>query len=206
MEQGSQLLVGLAIGLSVSAPIGPMGLLCINRTLSHGATTGMCTGAAASTVQVIYCGMALLGFREAQPWIEAHGWLLGIASAASMVWFASRLLRPRRAVVAKSGRGVSLLAAYASAFALGVANPMTPVLLLGAISALLGPNTPGGPETITLLGGVFLGSFTWWVCLSNGVAMLRGRLGTRALARVDQVAALALLGFSLIAVLRAAKI
>lgn len=196
--------VGALIGLSVAAPVGPMGVLCINRTLACGAAAGVCTGAGAATVQVLYCTVALLGLRQAGPWLEAHGPVISLCGAALMLWFAWRILQPRQVGLAQQGRA-SLLAAYGSAVALNAANPMLLVLLVGAIAALLGPDPPHGPETGAVLLGVFAGSLLWWVCLSNAVALLRGRMGAPLLRRVNQVAALVLAGFSALAVLRAVR-
>lgn len=193
---------GALIGLSVAVPIGPMGMLCIHRTLAQGVWTGVGTGAGASTVHV-GCGALLLsGLHQVGPWLHRHETAMHILGAALMLLFALRVLR-RRAVPGQRPPAGSVAAAYGSAVAFNCTNPMQPVLMLGAIAAVLGPATPAAPDINLVLAGLFAGSLAWWVALSTTIAVLRRRLNAAILRRVNILAAAALVGFGLASLLRA---
>lgn len=187
------LMTGALVGVSVAAPVGPMGMLCINRTLSQGMAVGVSTGVGASTVQVSYCCILLLGLHEVGPWLEGHKQVLGLLSGLLLLAFAWRLLRGRRAQ--PGGQIVtrrSMLAAYGTAVALNVFNPLSVMLLLAAIAATVGPTPPSGMDVVLLLGGLFVGSVLWWFCLSGAAALLRSRLDAKLLGLVNIAAGVAL--------------
>src|SRR5882757_5177765 len=88
------LMSGIGIGFTVAAPIGPMGMLCIQRTLASGMATGLATGFGAATVHLAYSAFAVLGLGSlAQPWVEANAVGFGIVSALTLLWFAIRTHR-----------------------------------------------------------------------------------------------------------------
>lgn len=203
MDHSSVWLAGALIGLAVAAPVGPMGVLCINRTLVQGFFSGISTGAGASTVHVVYCGLLLLGFHQFGPWLHGNGNILRLLGALVMLVFAWRLLRAQRR--AGSGRrvgGGSLLVAYLSALAFNLLNPMTLVLLMGSLAAVFGERPPTGTETGLLLLGLFAGSVGWWICLSSVTALLRSRLNAGVLGIVNLCAATVLLGFGILSLSR----
>lgn len=201
MDTFPAVLSGAFIGLSMAAPIGPMGVLCINRTLAEGMTIGVITGLGASTVHTCYGGIVFLGLQEAGPWIARHGTLMSLVGAMLMFVFSVRLLRARLAVRSLKPVGrVHLLIAYGSAVAFNLANPLTLVLLIGAVTAVFGSRAPSEAEIGLLLLGLFGGSGLWWVCLSGATSVLRGHLTAAALRLINRVAALVLFGFGLLAV------
>lgn len=83
---------GVVIGLAIAAPIGPMAILCINRTLSAGIKAGISTRAGASTVTVAYASAVLLGLQQIGPFLATHRPLMGTVSAGLMLLFACRIL------------------------------------------------------------------------------------------------------------------
>lgn len=207
MNGTSLLFAGALIGLSVSAPVGPMGILCINRTLASGVATGISTGAGASTVQVLYCAILLLGLHQVGPWLDSNNQLLSLLGAMLMLLFAWRLMRVKWTVQPSRRVGVgSLLVAYGSAVAFNTMNPMLLVLLMGSIASVFGPKPPTEPEIGLLLLGLFVGSVTWWICLSSVTAALRGRLSAGVLGTVNKTAAAVLTGFGLLALMRVFRV
>ena len=82
-SSAATLLAGAGIGFSVAAPIGPIGILCIQRTLTSGLAAGLLTGLGAATVHVAYGAVAIAGLGAiAKPWLDAHAVALGLISAA----------------------------------------------------------------------------------------------------------------------------
>ncbi len=196
MDILSLLVTGALIGLSVAAPIGPLGVLCINRTLSEGVFTGLCTGLGGATVQIGYTGVLLLGFREFGAWLEGNSQVMNLGGAVLMLAFAVRLLRARRPPQTGRVRKVgSLLVAYLSAVLFNLTNPMTVVLLVGAMASVFGQTLPTPGNIAWLLAGQFAGAAAWWLLLSGTTALLRKRLSTGAALLVNKAAAAVLIGF-----------
>jgi threonine/homoserine/homoserine lactone efflux protein len=197
-------LSGAVLGLSISAPVGPMGLLCINRTLKSGLWAGVSTGAGATTVQVIYCCVLLLTLDQIEPWLTAHRAVFSIVGAVLMLGFAWRMAStPRRNATGSRGKTRSLIATYLTAAAFNASNPMLMLLMIGGVATLLDPALRGSGDVRLLLGGLFLGSITWWICLSGVTALLCSRMSQWAMGVVDKVIATVLLGFSAVAAARA---
>lgn len=199
----AMLLRGLLIGLSVAAPVGPMGVLCIRRTLAEGRLAGLATGLGIATADGIYAGVAGFGITVvAALLLSGQSWIRGIGGA-----FLCYLgLRTARALPAEGAAealsGLTLLRMYGSALALTLANPTT-ILSFIAIFAGLGAGGKGG-DAILLVAGVLTGSALWWLLLSTGVAALRGRITPRVLRWVNRLsgAVLGLFGLLALASLR----
>jgi threonine/homoserine/homoserine lactone efflux protein len=204
MFPASVMFSGAVLGLSISAPVGPMGLLCINRTLKDGIWAGVSTGAGATTVQVLYCCVLLLTLDQIGPWLESHRAAFSVLGAVLMLFFAWRLVGRRRRIGTHS-RVVrrSLFVTYLTAAAFNATNPMLMLLMLGGVSTLLDPMLPGGGHVRFMLGGLFLGSITWWICLSGVTALLSSRMSPSLMGMVDKAIATILLGFSAVAAARA---
>lgn len=193
------------LGFSISAPVGPMGLLCINRTLKAGIWAGVSTGAGASTVQVIYCCVLLLSLDRIGPWLNAHRDVFSMFGAVLMLFLAWRLVGTRRRVAARSDvTKRSLFVTYLTAAAFNATNPMLMLLMLGGVATMLDTASHGSGDVRFMLAGLFLGSITWWICLSGATALLSGRMSPRTMGIVDKVIATILLGFSATAAARAA--
>lgn len=197
------LLAGALVGLSVAMPIGPMGLLCIQRTLVSGWLTGLSTGLGAATVNLAYGAMILLGLEELAPLIAGSGRVLGLAGAVFLLWSAMRVLR-RPVDPATQPSAGSPLAAYGSAVTFNASNPMSLLLMTGLLSPLAG--VPGSLLARgVFLAGLFLAAATWWLCLTFGVALLRSRLSPAGILLLNRVAGLALTLYGMFALAHAAQ-
>lgn len=193
---------GIGIGFTVAAPIGPMGMLCIQRTLASGMATGLATGFGAATVHLTYSAFAVLGLGSlAQPWVEANAAGFGIVSALTLLWFAIRTHRNSLMLQETNEIDrVRLARAYLSAIALGFTNPLTVILFLAALNAF-STQSAAAP----LIAGVFVGSAVWWTVLSTMVATARSRLTPRMLSLSSRFASLMLLGLGTTMLVRIAQ-
>ena len=193
---------GLVLGFSIAAPVGPIGVLCLRRTLAGGRLYGLVAGLGAATADAAYGLVAGLGLTLAAGGLTSQGdWLrplggvflcyLGVRTALSV---------PASQAAAVTGRG--LVGAYVSTLALTLTNPLT-ILSFAAVFAGLG--LAGGARTsgaaVLLVAGVFCGSAAWWLLLVMVVGQLRGRVGPRLLRWVNRVAGIVMLGFGLLALL-----
>ncbi len=193
----------MLIGFSIAAPVGPIGVLCIRRTLSEGRAAGFASGLGAATADAIYGLVAGFGLTavsaallEYQAWIRLVGGLflcyLGVRSF---------LARPVEDVEAADRRGGGLLGAYGSTLLLTLTNPVT-ILAFAAIFAGLNVGLDGGVDygaAGTLVGGVFVGSALWWLLLSGLTGLFHARITPRTLRWINRVAGVVILGFGVIA-------
>ena len=201
----TSLYAGLLVGLSVAVPIGPVALLCIQRTLASGMRAGVSTGVGAATVNVVYGALILLGLEQMGPLIAGCGRVLGFASGLVLLWSAARTLLRRPGVDAQgASAAMSPLAAYGSAVAFNAANPLAPIRLMALLSPVAELSPPSAGTAAALLFGMFAAACAWWVVLNGAVSLLRSRLSPRMLASVNQVSAAVLTLYGALAIGRAA--
>ncbi len=191
-------LKGVLIGFSIAAPVGPIGVLCIRRTLSDGRLAGLVAGLGAATADAVYGGVAGFGLTAISGLLIGHaGWLRVLGGGFLCYLGARTFLAEAADQEATASRG--LLGGYVSTFFLTLANPMT-ILSFGAIFAGLGLVAATGTyaAATALVAGVFTGSALWWLTLSLGVGTLRGRLTPKALRWVNRVAGVVITAFGLV--------
>ena len=177
---------GASIGLAVAAPIGPMAVIVIRRTLAGGFVAGITTGAGASTVHLLYAALALCGLDQIATHVQSNRKLFDIAIAGILVLFAVRILRKRVAGAQAGSRfGRSLFGNYASAIAFNLVNPMGFALLLGAVAAISGLSSTDVNQSVSLAAGVFTGSIAWWICLVAVTSLVGVRLSPRSIRLID---------------------
>lgn len=190
------------IGFSIAAPVGPIGVLCIRRTLSDGRLTGLVTGLGAASADAVYGILAAFGLVSitnlligGQTWLRLIGGVflcyLGIKTL---------LAQPPREEIPEQRTG--LAGAYTTTFLLTLTNPLT-ILSFAAVFAGMGLASTGGDygSAVILVVGVFLGSASWWLILVGVVGILRGRFKPSMLRWVNIIAGLIITGFGVVALL-----
>lgn len=193
---------GLLMGFAIAAPVGPIGVLCIRRTLAEGWLTGFLTGLGAATADGFYGGVAAFGLTAISGVLVAEQGVIRVVGGLLLCYLGVRTLLAKPASEAASARrGRGLLGAYATTVGLTLTNPAT-IISFAAVFAGLGlANAANGavaaPGLLTL--GVLLGSACWWLLLSSGVSLLRSRLTTGALRWVNRLSGVLLLGFGVVA-------
>jgi threonine/homoserine/homoserine lactone efflux protein len=192
---------GLAAGLIIAAPVGPVNLLCIRRTLEKGWKSGMISGLGAALADTLYGAIAgfsislviQLLIRE-EFWIRVIGGIL--LTGIGVVYYC----KPPRSLEAGEDNS-SANSDFVSAFLLNVSNPTT-VLSFLAVLATLGVGRRGPLwQTSLLVAGVFCGSMIWWIILVSAANRLRSRITDRTMRRMDRAAGIAIGGFGLVNVL-----
>lgn len=184
----SALLQGMGMGLAIAAPVGPIGMLCIRRTLQGGPDVGLASGLGAAAADALYSGAVAGGF-AITGWLMSHSRLLSALGATLLVGLGLSAIRAfLRGRTARddgpTGCPASMTGlprAFVSTFALTLANPATIVSFVAVIAAF-GSAPNGSNAAFTLVAGVFLGSMLWWTALVTCVGMAR-RLVSPALMR-----------------------
>ncbi|WP_271407885.1 LysE family translocator [Pseudomonas sp. Q1-7] len=190
-------LKSVLIGLSVAAPVGPIGLLCIQRSLGHGARIGFISGLGAAAADACYGALGAFGIGAITHAFVTLATPLALAGALFLAWMGLKMLRatpPRRA--ASAGDPARALPAFASVFVLTLSNPLTILSFVAIFATLSGGAALSAADGLLMVLGVFCGSALWWLTLSLGVATVRHRLGTRTLQWIDRSAGAVLLGFA----------
>jgi threonine/homoserine/homoserine lactone efflux protein len=192
-------LQGLLLGFSIAAPVGPIGVLCIRRTLAEGRAVGLASGLGAAAADAAYGLVAAFGLTAISSVLVGQRFWLGLLGGLFLLYLGARTLLARPAeqpAHAASGRG--LVGAFLSTLALTLTNPMT-ILSFVAIFAGLGVAAGADYGAALLVGGVFLGSAAWWLTLSLLVGALRSRFDARAMLWVNRLSGVIILGFGLVA-------
>ena len=198
----SFLLRGVAIGFSIAAPVGPIGVLCIRRTLAQGRLCGFASGLGAATADAAYGGIAGFGLTAVsnllvsqQTWLRLIGGLF-LCCLGVKTFFAKPA--ENGAVTGASG----MISAYLSTLVLTLTNPMTILSFAAVFAGLgLGNGTDNYPAAILLVSGVFAGSALWWLLLSGGVGLFREKLTNHHLRWVNRISAIVIAGFGLLALI-----
>ncbi len=190
------LLKGLLIGFSIAAPVGPIGALCIRRTLANGRAAGLVSGLGAATADAIYGCIAGFGLTFISSLLISQQLWLKLIGGAFLCYLGVRTLLAHPSAQAANASGAGLLGAYASTFFLTLTNPTT-ILSFLAVFAGLGLASAAGSYGAAglLVLGVFIGSALWWLLLSGGVGLLRARVTPATLVWVNRVSGIIILLF-----------
>ncbi|GCE22421.1 LysE family translocator [Dictyobacter kobayashii] len=199
----SFLLRGLLIGLSVAAVVGPMSVLCIQRTLHKGFRYGFVSGLGVATADGLYGCIAGFGLTVIASFlVHQQGWIR-IIGGLFLIYLGIKTLLTRPAEhAAAAARASGWLSAYLSTLLLTLTNPLT-ILSFAAIFAGLGIGS-GNSNFVTALlvvGGVFLGSALWWLLLTGGVSLVRGRFTPRWLLWINRISGLVITIFGVVALI-----
>lgn len=186
------------MGFAIAAPVGPIGLLCIQRTLNRGNWHGLASGLGAATADAFYGCVAGFGLTLISTFLTNQRTGLALVGGLFLCYLGVRTyLTPPAAEAANVQQG-SLLADYGSTLFLTLTNPMTILAFLGIFAALGLVNQAGNYGTaLALVIGVFCGSAVWWLLLSSGVALLRHRFNSTTLLWVNRIAGIVIIGFGL---------
>ena len=192
------LLKGGIIGVTIAAPVGPIGILCIKRTLEQGKWIGFVSGLGAATADGVYGIIAGLGLTVIIHFLTGISIWLQLIGGVFLLYLGIQMLRAKPAhEAAKASRGKNPLKAYLSTLFLTITNPVT-ILSFLAIFAGLGITTTEYSGVILAL-GVFIGSAIWWLLLSIGIASLSRFIGKKLFQGIHYASGIVLITFALAA-------
>ena len=194
------LVKGGVIGFSIAAPVGPIGVLCIRRTLAEGRASGLVSGLGAASADAVYGCIACFGLTFISGLLLGQQTWLRSVGGVFLFYLGIRTFLAQPAQQAASFKAGGLFKAYASTFFLTLTNPMT-ILSFAAIFAGLGlANSRGNYISASLLVlGVFIGSAFWWLLLSGGIGAYRHKFPTSGLLWVNRISGVIIVGFGLLA-------
>lgn len=197
---------GIIIGLSVAAPVGPMGVLCIRRTLADGRLAGFISGLGTATADACYGAVAAFGLTVVSSFlVHQQFWLRLVGGAFLCHLGATTFLSKPAERAAAIGRG-GLRNIYITTFGLTLTNPLT-ILTFAAIFSGIGAGETNGAygSAALLVLGVLLGSTLWWLLLSGGTGLVRTRLTPARLVWVNRTSGVVIATFGGIALFSIAR-
>jgi threonine/homoserine/homoserine lactone efflux protein len=200
----SLLLRGLVIGFSIAAPVGPIGVLCISRTLAGGLISGLISGLGAATADAIYGCVAGFGLTFLSSFLIQQKMWLSMVGGLFLCYLGLRTFLAKPAEQSSSAPSAGSIGAYASTFVLTLTNPMT-ILSFTAIFAGLGIGSVQRNylSAAAIVLGVFTGSSLWWLVLTIGVSTIRSKFNPQRLRWVNRVSGAVISGFGVLALMSA---
>jgi len=196
-------LQGLLIGFSIAAPVGPIGVLCIRRSLADGPRAGLAVGMGAATADAAYGCIAGFGLTAVSSFLVGQQFWLGLIGGLFLCWLGARTFISPPATNAADAKGGNLAAIYFSTLLLTLTNPATILSFIAVFAGMgLGAATDYRAASVLVL-GVFLGSACWWLLLSNGVSLFRSRVTPRWMQGINRFSGCLLIAFGLYALSRA---
>lgn len=197
-------LEGTAVGLAIAAPVGPVGVLCVSRTLRHGAWIGLASGLGAAVADAVYGAVAGFGVSSVSVFLLDYQDVLRGLGGAFLLILGMRILARGPAHEARQPiwGEPRIFGAFASCFLLTLTNPMTIVAFVAIFAGLgLVEATTSIATGVILVLGVFFGSAFWWLALGGLVTLLRGHVTPRIMLWVNRISGAILTGFGLGALL-----
>jgi threonine/homoserine/homoserine lactone efflux protein len=187
---------GMLIGLSIAAPVGPIGVLVIRRTLAQGWGVGLASGAGVASADALYGCVAGFGLTAISGALLGAQAFVRLAGGLFLCYLGVRTLLAEPAERPAGAAGRTLLSAYASTLLLTITNPLTIISFLAVLASLgVGGGEASYAAALLVVAGVFCGSLLWWLLLSGATSLLRARLSPAALRWVNRVSGAIVLGF-----------
>jgi threonine/homoserine/homoserine lactone efflux protein len=205
------LIQGIIFGFFLALPVGPVGVLCVQRTLAEGRLHGLLSGLGAAFGDALFGAIAAFGISAVKDWLEAHQDDLRIVGGVVLLFLAIRTVFGKSSHISKrQTRGEnenrvvthSLVKDFFSTFMLAVTNPITLIAFAGLL-ATLGITEAGasvGNASILVL-GVFAGSAAWWLAISTTAGVLRPFVDGSYQIWMNRGSAMILFGFGVYALL-----
>lgn len=207
--------VGLIIGILIAAPVGPVNVLCIRRSVEHGMLAGVVVGLGAVLADGMIAFLAALGVGAISGLVESYGNIIQLVGAMVLLFYGVRLMIAKSKLQVAAIRDISPIEAFEkkrmlrvarrliwdfpTGFFLTITNPAAVLglfAIIGGISSFV--EIRGPVEAMILVGAIMVGSLTWWVSLSVAIGWIRGRIDMQWLPRINQGAGALLTAFGVL--------
>jgi threonine/homoserine/homoserine lactone efflux protein len=220
MSTTSLFITSAGVGLAIAAPVGPMGMLCIRRTLTGGPRAGLAIGFGIATGDAAYGLIAALGLVGISQFMLAYDRPLHLLAGLFLLYLGVRALLQKTPADTTNGNGngksagagtgllaqvgrLGALRAYASSLLLTLTNPQT-VIMFAALFTTLAPHGAFSSSiALTTVSGVFCGSIAWWCLLVTAVSLARHAIGSKLRVAIDRVVGFTLAAFGIVEIRRA---
>ncbi|MCX4171143.1 MULTISPECIES: LysE family translocator [Paraburkholderia] len=224
MSTASLFVTSAGVGLAIAAPVGPMGMLCIRRTLTGGPRAGLAIGFGIATGDAVYGLIAALGLVGISQFMLAYDRPLHLLAGLFLLYLGVRTLLQKAPADAANGNGngnsdgngngngngklaqvgrAGALRAYASSLLLTLTNPQTVIMFAALFTTLAPRGAFSSSIALTTVGGVFCGSIAWWCFLVTVVSLARHAIGSKLRVAIDRIVGFTLATFGIVEIRRA---
>ncbi|MBS3904306.1 MAG: LysE family transporter [Simkania sp.] len=187
---------GILIGLAIAAPVGPIGILCIRKTLQFGRFSGLFSGLGAAVADMIYGIIAAFGFTLVSSFLVEYQLWLRLVGGAFLISWGGKTFFAKPMGNASNITHKTLLNDFISTFFLTITNPLT-ILSFVAVFSGFGLEKLHNNYAMHLILGIFIGSSLWWLMLSEGIAFFRKKVSRSTMVWINRTAGLMIMGFGL---------
>lgn len=191
---------GFLIGISIAAPVGPIGVLCIRRTLTEGKLKGFLSGMGAASADMVYGAVAAFGLTMITDGLVENKFWFRVIGGCFLLYLGIKTFLEKPADHAAQVKQSGYFGAYLSTFFLTITNPMTILSFAAIFAGTMNIGTTNSP--MVLVAGVFAGSASWWLALSFGVGLMRDRLTTVHMAWINRISGIIITAFGVVSLLQ----
>jgi threonine/homoserine/homoserine lactone efflux protein len=198
------LLKGIILGLMVSMPLGPIGIILINRTIKRGILSGFFSGLGLATADTLLAGLAALGYTVILSFLNKERFIISIIAGLIIIGIGLKiyLSNPVKDIRNREKANKSLWRDYYSVFVLSISNPYTIFIFVAFFSGVhIGGNVKPELVPFFLIPGVFIGTITWWFFLSYFVSRFKKNIRLRLIVRLNKVAGIVVIVIGIIVLL-----
>ena len=198
------LLKGIILGLTVSMPLGPIGIILINRTIKRGMLSGFFSGLGLATADTLLALLAALGFTVILGFINQQRFFISVVAGIIIIGIGLKIFlsNPVKDIRSREKANKSLWRDYYSVFVLSISNPYTIFIFVAFFS---GVHINGNikPELVPffLIPGVLIGTISWWFFLSYFVSRFKKNIRLRVIVRVNKIAGIVVIVIGIIVLL-----
>jgi threonine/homoserine/homoserine lactone efflux protein len=191
---------GVVLGFAIAAPVGPIGVLVIRRTLAEGRLMGFVTGMGAATADAFFGMVGALGLTVVSALLLSGEWWLRLLGGLFLCYLSAQTVLAVPSERPASSERATYLRAYVSTLLLTLTNPLTILSFAAVFAGLgLGASAASAGGAALLVFGVFVGSALWWLLLCGGVSLLRTRLTPPMLRWINYLSGALIAGFGVVA-------
>ena len=190
----SLLIRGFAVGFSIAAPVGAIGLLCIQNTLSGGVGLGLASGLGAATADMMYGLLVVFGMRTLATFLLAYRAILTLFGGLFLCYLGIKKFFAKPALHAAHISKGTIARTYGVTFLLTLTNPATIIDFIALFTGL-SIDFFGYSQALYFIAGVFLGSAAWWLLLCFSVSLFRKKVSLHVLQWINYCAGIMIFSF-----------
>ncbi len=192
---------GVLVGLFVSIPLGPIGMLCIQRTLNRGQRYGIATGFGATASDLLYTIVSLFFLSFVLDLIEQYKFVIQISGSAILIIFGYFIFNSHPSAQPKphESKQFSLFGDFITSFGLTLSNPLVLFVLIALFAKFeFITNESTFLEIAIGIGSILLGALMWWSVLTLLVSKFRQKLNINGLRTINKVTGIVIIGIGII--------
>jgi len=179
---------GIIIGLTLAVPVGPIALICIQRTVTDGRFHGIFSGIGVATADSFYAAVTVLGLTIISSVIVTNQFLFRFLAGIVLIFVGMRVFMSLPSCVSSKTVHETYFKDYLSMVGIAIANPLTLVFFLIVLPGFgIVINSTAFLSAAEFIAGVFFGSTAWWILLCGTIGSMRSRFSIKTLGLINRV-------------------